>query len=124
VADELKIKVNGVEYPFPTFDTITYGEARMIKKQTDGLVLGQFYDALEKGDPDAMQAIAVLALKRHGMSITPEELDRLPLDAIEIVVPEAKEEHESGSPLDEKQPESPSVNGGETNSNVTALSGS
>jgi hypothetical protein len=122
----MKLKVNGVEYPFPSFDTLTYGDAKVIKRYTEGrLVLGELYDAMEKGDPDAMLALAAVALSQNGVSVDPDELTVLPLDAISIVFPDAKkEEHEPGSPLDEKQPESENENGSHTNSNVVELSGS
>ena len=82
---ELTIKVAGTEYPFPSFDTLTYKEARFIKSET-GLVMGQFFKALEQGDPDALMAVALVALKRVGD--VPDGLDDMLLDQIEIVVPE------------------------------------
>jgi hypothetical protein len=54
---ELKIVIDGQEYPCPLYETFTYREARTVKKET-GLVMGEFFDALERGDSDAIFALA------------------------------------------------------------------
>jgi hypothetical protein len=97
---ELKLKVLGVEYPFPSFDTLSYKEARRIKKET-GLVMGQFFSALEEGDPDALFAVAVIAKLRENPRFDVEDFSELMLTDIEIVVPEeaVEPEVEPASPL-------------------------
>jgi hypothetical protein len=101
-----------VSYPFPSFDTITFGEARQIKKETD-VVMGQFFNALEQGDPDTLIALAMLVLSRAGTPFDTDDLDHMKLSDIEIVVPEpVKDTVDPASPLAVSEGESePSSNG-------------
>ena len=97
----LTLKIKGMVYPFPSFDTLSYREAKRIKDET-GLVMGQFYEALEKGDPDALLAIAYIAKLRDDPNFEIEELYDLNLADIDIVgPPEAAEEPRPDDPTDE-----------------------
>jgi hypothetical protein len=89
----MKIRIDGVEYQFPSFDTLSYREARRIKKET-GLVMGQFFTALEQGDPDALLAVALIAKLRDNPAFKVEDLYDLQLDEIEIVTPPAPPEED------------------------------
>lgn len=95
--ETLKIRIDGREYPFPSFDSLSYREARRIKKET-GLVIGQFFNALEQGDPDALIAIALIAKLRDNPAFKVDDIYDLTLDEIEIVTPPAPAE-DMASPL-------------------------
>src|SRR3954465_13375494 len=94
----LKLRIDGTEYQFPSFDTLSYREARRIKKET-GLVMGQFFTALEQGDPDALLAVALIAKLRDNPAFKVEDLYDLQLDEIEIVTPPAPPVEDVTTPL-------------------------
>jgi len=109
---ELTISISGTEYPFPAFDTLTFKEARLIKSQT-GLVMGQFFNALEQGDPDALMAIALIALQRDAKPYEMDDLDRLTLTKIFLVGGDQEEDGEDvdpASPLDGSAPPADDAN--------------
>lgn len=97
---ELKLRVGEKVYPFPSFDTLSYIEARRIKKET-GLVMGKFFAALEDGDTDALLAVAQIAMTRDNPRFKVDSLYNLHLNDIEIIAPETEPEEQDDSPLDE-----------------------
>jgi hypothetical protein len=76
-----KIFVDEKEYPFPELDTITFREARTIKKLT-GLRLGEYEDAFEVVDADLMVALAAVALTREDRGADVDSLFELGIDKI------------------------------------------
>lgn len=105
-AQETKLRVGENVYPFPSFDTLSYREAKRIKKETD-IVMGEFFAALGKGDPDALIAIALTAKLRDNPRFNVDELYDLNLDDIEIIEPAPEPEVVDDGPLAEKPVELP-----------------
>lgn len=118
--EELRLRVGENEYPFPSFDTLSYREATRIKKET-GLVMGQFFAALESGDPDALLAVALIAKLRDYPKFNVDELYDLQLSDIEIIVPEIETEELDDSPLGGKPAASPLSSDGKTNDEPTSV---
>jgi hypothetical protein len=116
---ELKLRVGDKTYPFPSFDTLSYREATRIKKET-GLVMGQFFVALESGDPDALLAVALIAKLRDYPKFNVDELYDLQLSDIEIIVPESEPEERDDSPLDGSGNESETSSDDKTNDEPTS----
>jgi hypothetical protein len=94
---ELKIVIDGQEYPCPLYETFTYREARTVKKET-GLLMGEFFDALERGDSDAIFALALIAKLRDNPAFNVEDIYDLLLDDIDVP-PRARPEEDMASPL-------------------------
>jgi hypothetical protein len=87
----MQIRVHGVDYPFPEIDTITYREAKIVKKLT-GLRLGEYEEAFESGDTDMMIALAAVAVHRDSNRTDLDYLLDLKLDDIQFVTEEADTE--------------------------------
>lgn len=113
------------EYEMVTMDQFTTGEWRTIKRQT-GLRLGEFEEAFDKFDPDALAATAWVALTRAGHKGPAVwiALDKVtPFDHIELVGDEADEEAEGDdagppgdTPGDDSESDSPKSDDAETSS--------
>lgn len=83
----MKISVNNVEYPFPEVDTITYREAKIVKKLT-GLRLGEYAEAFDSGDTDIFLGLAAVAVHRSTGQTDLEHLLDLGLDGIQMIAEE------------------------------------
>lgn len=125
-----KVKVTGLpgldgEYDLVTMDRFTTAEWRTIKKHT-GLRLGEFEDAFDKMDPDALVATAWVALTRHGIAGPAVWLafDKVtPWDHIELEADETDEvpEDDDAGPPDEQPPDDEN-NSSSSGSEPTSLS--
>ena len=68
----MKVRINDKEYSADVED-FTLGEAREIKRLS-GFTLGNFGEALNDSDPDAITALVWVCVRRENPSITLEEI--------------------------------------------------
>lgn len=96
----MKIRIDGREFDFPVLDTMTFREAKLVKKAT-GLKMGQYAEALEDGDVDMLLAMALIAKLRADGIVDTEKLLDMPIDKLEVFddeVPEDDDEEAEQSP--------------------------
>ena len=88
-----KLKIEGVEHD-ADLNELTYGEAEEIENVL-GLSFGEWGDALTKGKMSAVKALVLVILKRHNPNATLNDVNNLPLNAVEFIPdpPKAEVKH-------------------------------
>jgi len=112
--------IDGRTYEMPEFDSLTFREAKLMKQNT-GLTMGRMLAAFEEMDSEVILALALVAIRRQDGSVDVEALYDLPINKVQLVVPEADEPEEGeekdptggDEPADEDETPKPTPDEGE-----------
>ena len=94
----MKFNIDGREYAFPDFESLTFKEARLMKDAT-GLKMGAMVEAFEEMDTDVIIALALVAMTRQDGWVDTEKLYDLPISSIELVLDDVDKGTGEDAPL-------------------------
>jgi len=100
--DEMKLRINGEEYPFPDPDTWTFREAGIIKRMS-GVRPAELGEAFAAGDAELLAALTFITLKRAGKPVTEDQVLDMQISALAPEEPEA----DAGPPAEPVAQETP-----------------